>query len=210
MTKSESTSSPKSPPGRGPRERLIETAAELFYRQGYSVTGINQIIAESGTHKASFYRYFETKEDLAQAYLELRGEYFREFLGRLIGRSASIEEFAQTWVKLTLREVRQNRFFGCPLANFRGQIESPDDRQAHALQRIISEWLALLTEFLRTTRTHGATPRDPAPEVLAVRFLKIYEGSVQLYRMTDDVAYLRSMADEMVDAARRPTSTQRA
>lgn len=194
----------------GPRERLLETAADLFYRQGYSVTGINQIIAESGTHKASFYRYFETKEDLALAYLELRGTYFREFLARLIARSATIDDFAQSWVNLTLREVRQGRFYGCPLANFRGQIPEPDARQSQALRSIIESWLALIADFLRNTQPAPAKrSAHTAPEVLAARLLKIYEGSAQLYRLTGDPAYLRSMKDEMVEVVRRPTSTQR-
>lgn len=206
--------------GPTPRERLLETAAELFYRQGYGVTGINQIIAESGTHKASFYRYFETKEDLALAYLEMRGEYFRAFLARLIERSASLEDFAQAWVNLTLREVRQKRFFGCPLANFRGQIPEPDERQAALLKSIVDSWLALLADFVRrSTPKHPASRKRSAasaashdgetPERVAVRFLRIYEGSAQLYRLTGDVGYLRSMKDEFLAAGRRPVSTQR-
>ncbi|MEQ9365107.1 MAG: TetR/AcrR family transcriptional regulator [Leptospirales bacterium] len=244
MTASSPNSSAKKKPGRsraskksgatalparavapGPRERLVETAAELFYRQGYSVTGINQIIAESGTHKASFYRYFESKEDLALAYLRMRGDYFRAFLARLIERSASIQEFADSWVKLTLREVRQERFFGCPIANFRGQVAEPDARQAELLREIINGWLGLIADFVR--RVDGGASASPPrrrsdwnrqgpipspslePGAIAVQFLKIYEGSVQLYRLTGDPSYLRSMKDEMLAAARRPTSTQR-
>ncbi|MBX3177093.1 MAG: TetR/AcrR family transcriptional regulator [Candidatus Hydrogenedentes bacterium] len=50
------------------RERVLATASELFYRQGYRATGINQIIAESGVAKASFYDHFPSKEDLLYAY----------------------------------------------------------------------------------------------------------------------------------------------
>ncbi|MCR9144475.1 MAG: TetR/AcrR family transcriptional regulator [bacterium] len=204
----------------GPRERLLETAAELFYRQGYSVTGINQVIAESGTHKASFYRYFETKEDLALAYLEMRGEYFHALLARLTeraqagptggARASNLESFAQSWVNFTLREVRQGRFYGCPLANFRGQVPEPDERQAALLRSIIDGWLGVLADFLRGERDReGGTPLSASPESIAIQFLKIYEGSAQLYRLTGNDAYLRSMKAEMLAAARRPTSTQR-
>ena len=53
-----------------PRERLLETAARLFYAQGYRCTGINQIIEEAQVAKASFYHHFKSKEDLLIAYLE--------------------------------------------------------------------------------------------------------------------------------------------
>ncbi|MGD1846632.1 MAG: TetR/AcrR family transcriptional regulator, partial [Salibacteraceae bacterium] len=37
------------------RGRIIETASELFYQNGYNSTGINEIIAKSGIAKATLY-----------------------------------------------------------------------------------------------------------------------------------------------------------
>ena len=53
----------------GVKERIIETASDLFYNQGFNQTGINQIIAEAGVAKASMYQHFRSKEDIAVAYL---------------------------------------------------------------------------------------------------------------------------------------------
>lgn len=50
------------------RDRIVATASDLFYRQGYRATGINQIIAESGVAKATFYGHFPSKEDLLYVY----------------------------------------------------------------------------------------------------------------------------------------------
>lgn len=54
------------------RERIIETASDLFYNQGYNQTGINQIIDQAGVAKASMYQHFRSKEDIAVAYLVAR------------------------------------------------------------------------------------------------------------------------------------------
>lgn len=56
----------------GVKERIIETASDLFYNQGFNQTGINQIIAEAGVAKASMYQHFRSKEDIAVAYLLAR------------------------------------------------------------------------------------------------------------------------------------------
>tara|TARA_R110000787_G_C13437822_1_gene446116 strand:+ start:163 stop:723 length:561 start_codon:yes stop_codon:yes gene_type:complete len=56
----------------GVRERIIETASDLFYNQGFNQTGINQIISEAGVAKASMYQHFRSKEDIAVAYLVAR------------------------------------------------------------------------------------------------------------------------------------------
>lgn len=47
-----------------PHEGILETAAQPFYRQGYQATSINQIIAEAGVAKGSFYAHFPSKDDL--------------------------------------------------------------------------------------------------------------------------------------------------
>ena len=56
----------------GVKERIIETASDLFYHNGYNQTGINQIIAEANVAKASMYQHFRSKEDIAVAYLKRR------------------------------------------------------------------------------------------------------------------------------------------
>ncbi len=56
----------------GVKERIIATASELFYMEGYNQTGINQIIKEANVAKASMYQHFRSKEDIAVAYLQGR------------------------------------------------------------------------------------------------------------------------------------------
>ena len=51
------------------KERLIETASELFYQNGYNNTGINEVIAKAKVAKASLYTHFKTKDALCLAYL---------------------------------------------------------------------------------------------------------------------------------------------
>ncbi len=66
----------------GVRNRLLETAARLFYERGYNSTGINEVIREAGIAKASFYHHFKTKEDLLVVTLEQRHD---RMMGELRG-----------------------------------------------------------------------------------------------------------------------------
>ena len=52
------------------KTKVLNTAAQLFYKQGYNATGINQIIDESSIAKASLYNHFKSKTELLYAYLE--------------------------------------------------------------------------------------------------------------------------------------------
>ena len=56
----------------GGRERLLESAYELFARHGVRGVGIDEVIAHAGVAKATLYRHFQSKDDLVVAFLELR------------------------------------------------------------------------------------------------------------------------------------------
>jgi AcrR family transcriptional regulator len=56
------------------RERILETAYELFSRRGVRDVGIDEVIERAGVAKATLYRHFPSKDDLVIAFLELREE----------------------------------------------------------------------------------------------------------------------------------------
>jgi len=58
------------------RERLISTASDLFYQNGYNNTGINEVIEKANVAKASLYTHFKTKDDLCIAYLQDKEDKF--------------------------------------------------------------------------------------------------------------------------------------
>jgi AcrR family transcriptional regulator len=73
---------------RSPRERLLETAARLFYRDGFRAVGIDTLIAESGVAKMSLYRHFTSKDDLIAAYLEEANRAFWQWFDASIAPHA--------------------------------------------------------------------------------------------------------------------------
>ena len=56
------------------RERILETAYELFSRHGTKAVGVDRIIAESGAAKMTLYRNFASKDELILAFLQRREE----------------------------------------------------------------------------------------------------------------------------------------
>ncbi len=54
------------------KNKILATADKLFYKQGYSYTGIQQIIDEAGVSKTTFYVHFKSKEELGVTYLKDR------------------------------------------------------------------------------------------------------------------------------------------
>lgn len=74
----------------GARERLLDAAYDLFAAQGVNQVGIDTILAESGCAKASLYSNFDSKVDLAVAFLDKRERLWtRRWLETEIKRRAT-------------------------------------------------------------------------------------------------------------------------
>src|SRR5262245_10312606 len=77
------------------RNRILETADRLFYRQGIRAVGIDRVIAEADVAKATLYAHFPSKDDLIVATLRRREESVRAFF-----RSAAERSGKRTRAKL--------------------------------------------------------------------------------------------------------------
>src|ERR1700746_1841500 len=55
--------------GRGARQRILNAAAELFYREGINATGVERLAAESSVSKRTLYQHFPSKTAVVEEYL---------------------------------------------------------------------------------------------------------------------------------------------
>ena len=69
--------------GRNTKGRIVSAAWKLFYQQGYDNTTVDEIIAESGTSKGSFYHYFEGKDALLSSLSYLFDEKYEELTDQI-------------------------------------------------------------------------------------------------------------------------------
>ncbi|WLQ04936.1 TetR/AcrR family transcriptional regulator [Arthrobacter oryzae] len=62
--------------GADARQRVVDTAYELFSRRGIRDVGVNELISRAGVAKATFYRHFSSKDELVLAFLEQRDRHW--------------------------------------------------------------------------------------------------------------------------------------
>lgn len=60
-------------PASAKRELLLDTAWELFCRNGYRAVGIDTVLAKAGVAKMTLYNHFDSKEDLIAAAMTKKG-----------------------------------------------------------------------------------------------------------------------------------------
>src|SRR3954465_8753385 len=55
--------------GRGARQRILNTAIDLFYREGINATGVERLASEASVSKRTLYQHFPSKTAVAEEYL---------------------------------------------------------------------------------------------------------------------------------------------
>src|SRR5687768_15637980 len=70
------------PGRRSPRDRLIDTAAGLFYERGLPNVGINEVTEHAGVARMTLYNNFDSKEALALAAFERQAEARRALFAK--------------------------------------------------------------------------------------------------------------------------------
>lgn len=110
------------------KQRIIKTALALFYKQGYLATGINQVIAESGVTKNTFYYHFPSKDDLCVAYLQARHKiwmgWFVDYLEKEptpFRKIAGLFDFLERW-------LTECDFRGCAFLNIATEVPNVNHR----------------------------------------------------------------------------------
>ncbi len=85
------------------REKILQVAAKLFIRQGYTATSISQIAGEIGIGKATVYHHFPDKEAIVYALLDRSSSRVHETLSAVNAGNdphKQIEAIAKAGIRL--------------------------------------------------------------------------------------------------------------
>ncbi|MCW2512840.1 MAG: regulatory protein TetR [Mycobacterium sp.] len=160
------------------RERLLDAANELFYREGTQTVGIDRIIEHAGVAKASLYNTFGSKEELVRAYLESRHARTTERLG------AAVEAHTDPVERLLAVFDAQGTMFASPSFNGCAFISaSAEAPPGGSIERAADDYRGDIRGlFTRLARDAGA----PDPAALAHQLHLIYDGAGISARMDRD------------------------
>jgi AcrR family transcriptional regulator len=154
------------------RQRILETADRLFYRDGIRAVGIDRIIAEAEVAKMSLYKHFPSKDDLILAALKHREEGVLEFFHSAMERHGKKAKNPLRAFFAALKEWFETPGFrGCAFQNAAAELADP----AHPGTQFIRGHKQRFGEFL-----HGlveeAIGKDAAKVAPAVALL--VEGAI--------------------------------
>ena len=142
------------------RQDVARAALDLFARQGYDATTVDEIAAAVGISRRTFFRYYESKPDVVW------GEFDAE-LGRLRDRLAEAPDSEPLMDVLRRSVIATNRFGAGELDELRIRmvlISTVPTLVAHSAVHY-EEWCDVVAGFAATRL--GASPDDLAPQTVA-------------------------------------------
>src|SRR5258706_8006061 len=115
-------------PAKSARDRILETASELFFRHGIRAVGIDTIIARSGVAKMSLYRHFASKDELVVAYLEWRDQTYWQWWDAVLAQHPGDPHAQLKALVAGFAERISNRSYrGCAFLNTASEFPTPAD-----------------------------------------------------------------------------------
>jgi TetR/AcrR family transcriptional regulator, transcriptional repressor for nem operon len=173
------------------RERLLRTAAELIFLNGYTATTVDQICEKCGIKKGSFYHHFSSKEEVALEAIRTDWEHFKGMLDQAFSPTRTPLERLRAFAKMTaesqacLRD-RIGRVCGCPLFALGAEIGIHEP----VLRKQVDEHLTLMAKYFESTFREGHALGQfsaPDPKSLAWLVLTFCEGCLTLGRIRNDL-----------------------
>ncbi|MEE8136481.1 MAG: TetR/AcrR family transcriptional regulator, partial [Thermodesulfobacteriota bacterium] len=129
------------------KEKILESARDLFHLNGYKNTSIDDILKSTGVTKSNFYYHFKSKEELGLLILEIRiREYEIKFLTDTLGDASISPEkrLKNYYKKVTSFHKGLNCRGGCPFGNLALEMSDINENFRLRLSEFFNHWQKII------------------------------------------------------------------
>ncbi|MBU1331264.1 MAG: TetR family transcriptional regulator [Gammaproteobacteria bacterium] len=167
------------------REKILATAEQLIYQNGIHATGMDLLVKTSGVARKSIYRYFVTKDDIAEAALKARDIRWMYWFKTECDKADTPQDRILSMFTVLKGWFESDGFRGCAFINTAGEVGDPDSpiRQLAKLHKEkLLEYTLELTGQLNVEQ----------PQILAKQLLVLIEGAITMARVMGDYSAVES------------------
>lgn len=172
------------------RDRICETARDLFYNRGIRGVGVEMIAAEAGTTKMSLYRNFASKDELvAECLCQQEREFWAWWDATLAPLEGQPKLQIEALFKALEAQVGDEQWSrGCQFAN--AAVELPDEQ--HPARKIILKHHRDIRERLRRMCVEMGARQ---PDALADGLLLLMAGAYMACLVFSSQELVRSISE---------------
>lgn len=157
------------------KQNIIETASHLFYKNGYNLTGINEIISKSGIAKATLYNHFKSKEDICVAYIQFMNSTFLTDIEKFCKNKAKGASQPIAIFDFLLMFFKDKDFNGCWCIKTVSEIPKENQKIRSVIQEQKKKFIGFIRNLLADNQILKA---DKEIDTLSKQIYLLYESAV--------------------------------
>lgn len=177
------------------KEKVINSAQELFHLNGFQNTSIDDILESTGVTKSNLYYHFKSKEELGLLILEKRiGEYEAKFLSdTLENNSISPEKrLKRYYKKVTNYHEDLKCEKGCPFGNLALEMSDTNEKFRSRLSDFFNHWQKVIEKCIKEGIEQKEFRRDISPKIISELILSHLEGAIMMAKTHRSIAPIKS------------------
>ena len=151
--------------GENNRQLIVETADQLFYKRGYHQTSFRDISDATGIPRGNFYYYFKTKDDILNAVIESRVQFYGDILQGCEQKTTDPEQRLLCFSNMMSNFEDDIVLNGCPIGTLCSELAKDENDLREVSRAVFSLMRSWLVE--QFTALNCADADDKAMDMLA-------------------------------------------
>jgi TetR/AcrR family transcriptional regulator, transcriptional repressor for nem operon len=177
------------------RARLIDSASRLIHESTYAAASVDDVCADAGVRKGSFYYFFPTKRELALAAIDDR---WKRAQANILEPAfiPDVEPLARI-VRFFHRVAQHQRggvVLGCPFGNLALEVSTQDEAIRDRVRAVFEGYCGYFEGALREAAADGSAASGNFHE-RATALLAYFQGAMLLAKTYNDPNLIHSLAD---------------
>jgi AcrR family transcriptional regulator len=158
----------------GTKDRIMDSTAELFRRQGYNGTGIKQILAAANAPFGSLYHFFPGgKEDLGTQTIRSSGQLYMELFATIAVQAPDVLSAVSDFFTGAAQTLEETDYAdACPIATVALEVASTNEPLREACAEVFDAWIVGASDYFAAAGIAPAKARE-----LALSMLCLLEGA---------------------------------
>ncbi|MAQ71043.1 MAG: TetR family transcriptional regulator [Alphaproteobacteria bacterium] len=179
------------------REKLIETAIELMWRDSYNSVSVDDICKKADVKKGSFYHYFPSKISLANAAMQFCTRDMKSHYDNMFSPTRHPLDRLDLMVEYVIEnqkeiKARYGHVCGCPFITIGSELAAQDDAMAQTISGILDLKTAYYKSVLKDLVDLKLIPADTNIDEKAQDIFSFIVGQLTTARIRNDIGYLEN------------------
>ncbi|MCB1277835.1 TetR/AcrR family transcriptional regulator [Prosthecobacter sp.] len=176
------------------RQRLIDATVRLMLKQGFSGTSVDQICAEAGMTKGSFFHHFESKEAIGKAAVEWWGQ-----MGTALYAVAwhnkdadPLDQLHQMLDIMTGFTMRKDENCVCMVGMMSQELAATNPVMQAACSKELQTWTDNVARMLAAAKKKHKPATNFDPKQVAWFLNSLWQGSMLVGKACESQAMIRA------------------